>query len=89
MPENGWTLRNLGWAYLQKGEFDKAEYLYKKSLQLEPNEGWGYYGLGEVYEKRNWPREAIFNYRNALRLGLGDPASEKTVTEKLQALQNK
>ena len=40
--------RELGWAYYDKDEFEKAEYHIMQSIDLNPIDGWAYIYLGNV-----------------------------------------
>ena len=59
---------NIGIYWDNKGEFDKALSLFKKAIQIQPKNAHGYLTLANsFYNNKNW-REAINNYRVALKL---------------------
>jgi tetratricopeptide (TPR) repeat protein len=46
------TIYSLGETYDQLNVFDSAFYWYKKSIELRPNDGIGYYKIGAIYGKK-------------------------------------
>src|SRR6185436_9469561 len=50
-PEIAWG--NLGWAWLEKGDADKAIDALKRAVAAEPRFCVGYYRIGQAYEKKN------------------------------------
>ena len=52
--------------HLQKGEFQQAEYLYKKVLRDQKNNPHAYFGLGFVYKEQRRLDEAITCYKRAV-----------------------
>lgn len=63
-PENAWG--NLGWAYLQKGDLDKAIEALRRSVAAQPNFCVGSYRLGLAYERKQSPAAAVEAYTRAL-----------------------
>ncbi len=55
-PENAWG--NLGWAYLLKGEHDRAIETLRQAVALQPEFCVGHYRLGLAYEKKGDFRSA-------------------------------
>ena len=58
---------NLGLAWAQKGQLDKAKECYAKSLQLSPDNANTHYNLGNAYFTQNMPEKAIVEYRAVIR----------------------
>jgi len=56
-PENAWG--NLGWAYLEKGDTDKAISSLRRALALQPDFCVGAYRLGLAHEKEGDHKAAI------------------------------
>lgn len=63
-PENAWG--NLGWAYLEKGDYDRAVEALRRSVAAQPNFCVGHYRLGLAYEKKQSPAQAIEAYSRAV-----------------------
>lgn len=63
-PENAWG--NLGLAYLEKGDLDKAVEALRRSVAAQPNFCVGSYRLGLAYERKQSPAAAIEAYTRAL-----------------------
>jgi len=63
-PENAWG--NLGWAYLEKGDVDKAIEALRRSVAAQPNFCVGSYRLGLAYERKQSPAAAVEAYTRAL-----------------------
>lgn len=59
---------SLGQAYLNAGEFDKAESQFNRVRSLESEKPNGYYGLGLVLSKKGRHEEAIRQFEKALTL---------------------
>lgn len=65
---------------LKKGETERAEQLFLETLVESPNNGWAYYGLGEVYKTRgdrNAARYADSLFKNAWAGGKATPSLER------------
>ncbi len=61
------TYCNLGIAWAQKGQLDRAMECYAKSIQLKPDNANTHYNLGNAYFAQNMPEKAIAEYRAAIR----------------------
>ena len=61
------TYGNLGLAWAQKGQLDKAKECYARSLQLNPDNANTHYNLGNAYFTQNMPEKAIAEYRAVIR----------------------
>jgi Tfp pilus assembly protein PilF len=59
---------NLGWAYMQKGDIDRAREAINKSIHLNPNFCPSYSNLGEIYAKEGQSKKAIESYQKATSL---------------------
>jgi len=62
------TYANLGTAYRNLGEDEKARDSYEQALRLNPNQSNAYLGLGELLEKQNQLDDAIRNYSRSVEL---------------------
>ncbi len=62
------TYANLGSAYRQLGEDEKARDSYDQALRLNGNQSNAYLGLGDLLERQNRLDEAIKNYSRAVEL---------------------
>jgi tetratricopeptide (TPR) repeat protein len=58
---------NLGLAWAQKGQLNKAMECYAKSIQLKPDNANTHYNLGNAYFTQNMPEKAIAEYRAVIR----------------------
>jgi len=63
-PENAWG--NLGWAYLEKGDLDRAIEALRRSVAAQPNFCVGNYRLGLAYEKKDSPAQAVEAFTRAV-----------------------
>jgi type IV pilus assembly protein PilF len=63
-PENAWG--NLGWAYLEKGDYDHAIDALRRSVAAQPNFCVGNYRLGLAYERKQSPAQAIEAFSRAV-----------------------
>jgi Tfp pilus assembly protein PilF len=63
-PENAWG--NLGWAYLEKGDLDRAIEALRRSVAAQPNFCVGNFRLGLAYEKKQSPAAAVEAYTRAV-----------------------
>jgi len=59
---------NLGNAYYEKGELDKAIYEYNRALSLKTNYAGAYNNLGIAYADKGMVDEAIAHYKKALAI---------------------
>ncbi len=62
------TYANLGSAYRNLGEDEKARDSYDQALRLNPNQYNVYLGLGQLLEKQNRLDDAIHNYSKSVEL---------------------
>ncbi|MBZ5651209.1 MAG: tetratricopeptide repeat protein [Acidobacteriia bacterium] len=62
------TYANLGAAYRQFGQDEKARASYDQALQLNPDQYNAYLGLGELLEKQNRLDDAINSYSKSVEL---------------------
>jgi protein O-mannosyl-transferase len=62
------TYANLGAAYRQLGEGEKARASYDQALLLNPDQYNAYLGLGELLEKQNQLDDAINSYSKSVEL---------------------
>src|SRR5262249_20286365 len=44
--------QSLGAALVQAGRYDEAEEQFRRALRRAPNNGWSYFGLGELYRAK-------------------------------------
>jgi Tfp pilus assembly protein PilF len=63
-PENAWG--NLGWAYLEKGEYERAIEALRRSIAAQPDFCVGNYRLGLAYERKASPAAAAEAYTRAV-----------------------
>jgi len=61
-------LLGLGELYINLGHFKKASDVYHQLIDLDPNEGFGYYGVGMAMEALDDTTGAVENYSRALQL---------------------
>ena len=66
------TYANLGTAYRQLGEEEKARESYDQALRLNGNQSNAYLGLGELLERQDRLDEAIKHYSRAVELRPSD-----------------
>jgi tetratricopeptide (TPR) repeat protein len=62
------VLIRLGELYYELQKYKKAEAVYHRLNQKEPNDGFGYYGIGIIKETLGDTASAIENYIKAVRL---------------------
>jgi tetratricopeptide (TPR) repeat protein len=58
-PNDGMTLNNYAGLMMERGNFTKAEELFKKALKLNPGYPHTYYGLALLYEIAGHPEESL------------------------------
>lgn len=75
-PENAWG--NLGWAYLELGQTDKAIDALERSVAAQPMFCVGNYRLGLAYEKKGDPTRAVEALTRAVQTE--DPACQALQT---------
>jgi tetratricopeptide (TPR) repeat protein len=63
-PENAWG--NLGLAYLEKGDLDRAIEAFRRCVAAQPNFCVGNYRLGLAYERKKSPAAAVEAYTRAV-----------------------
>lgn len=61
----------LGQIHFKKGEYEKAEYLYNKGINLVSYLPLNYIGLAELYEQKEEYEKAIEYYQTALKIDSG------------------
>jgi len=82
------TLNNLGIAYLDVGECEKAIAALRRSLEVKSDYHKAVYDLGTAYEKCDRPAEAADVYDKYLRKNAGmDPATAGSIRKKISDLR--
>ncbi len=75
-----WTpavLHDMTWAYLARGETEKAEQVVRRMIELMPGQAEPHRGLAGVLRKAGRREEATRQYREAIRLKPGYPRVRK------------
>jgi tetratricopeptide (TPR) repeat protein len=67
-PNSGVTHLNLGVAYAQKGQTNKAEEELKKVLKFNPRSALVHYNLGNIYTDKGIYYDAIEEYKKAIQI---------------------
>lgn len=63
-PEFAWF--NMGWAYYNLGEMEKAVESYSKAVGLKPSYAQAWYNMGLAYDKMNRTKDAVASYNKAV-----------------------
>ena len=74
-PDNGIAWTNLGHAYFDTDQFDKAIHAYNKSLELHPGNPDLLTDLGVMYRRNGQPDKAIATFDRAIK---ADPRHEQS-----------
>ncbi len=61
------TYANLGQAYAEKGDLEKATENYKKAIMMDPNNPEAHYNLGNAYLSQDRLMEAAGEYQKAIK----------------------
>jgi len=69
------ALFGLGGAQFKLKKYKSAERYLLRYLAKEPMQPYSHYLLGQIYEKRKQFPKAIVEYKDALKLGLNNPAT--------------
>jgi Tfp pilus assembly protein PilF len=69
-----YPLANLGWAYYNKGDYDKARQYLKKALELQPDFFIAQLNLGRTYLATGQLHTALSMFEAAAQLNPKDPA---------------
>jgi tetratricopeptide (TPR) repeat protein len=69
---------NIGYAYAQKKELDKAEENYKKALEVKPDYAEAYNGLANIYNTQRKFDQAAAASAKANELTAAQPRSPRT-----------
>ena len=72
LPQIATLYSNWGFQKYQAGEWGTAEELYKRSLQLNPDDDPASFRLGLLYETLQDPAKARANYQTAARSGIAE-----------------
>ncbi len=86
-PGRATYLDTLGWVLYSRGEFLKAEQVFRKAAQMEPKNAEIHYHLGVVYDERGNRDDARKALNRALELQPGFPGS-KDARRRLKTLNN-
>ncbi|HCY85477.1 MAG TPA: pilus assembly protein PilF [Desulfobacteraceae bacterium] len=66
-PTPHYPLANIGWAYLEKGNYSKAQTYFIKALEESPVFIKGHHGLAQVYIRTGQTRRAIEYLQNKIQ----------------------
>ena len=67
-PENAQAYYSRGFAYREKGDFDKAIADHTEAIRLNPKYASAYHNRGTTYSKKGDHDKAIADYTEAIRL---------------------
>ena len=67
-PNNSLMNKELGNAWEDQGNFDKAMYYYAKAIQITPNFAEPHNNLGRIFALKKDYKDAIYHYNEALRI---------------------
>lgn len=81
-----WILRNLGGVYLGKGNIEKAGDAFERSVNFDPAQGYSYFELGIIYEKKGTYSKAREYYKRALDYKIDDALRLQAI-KKLEQLK--
>ncbi len=87
-PQHATALADMGFAKLQKGEYDKAKAYFNQALKINPDNPYALINLGVVYEHEGKPGEAAEKYRQVLNLAGQEVGEGEEPQAVEQALQN-
>jgi Tfp pilus assembly protein PilF len=62
------ALNNVGFAFMNRGDVDKAAEMYTSAIAIDPYVASPHYNLGKTYEKKGRYDEAIEEYKKAVSL---------------------
>ncbi len=65
-PENPWGFYSLGSLYLKVKDYDRSEENFRKSLEIEEENGIVLHGMGLLYSKRDENQKAIEYFKKAI-----------------------
>jgi tetratricopeptide (TPR) repeat protein len=65
-PEGAYN--NLGWAYYNKGEFQKALENYKKAVEINPRFAMAFNNMGMTYDRAENAEKAVSAFKTAIGL---------------------
>ena len=63
------TIIPIGWAYAEKGEYDRAITDFTSLINMNPDSGEAYYSRGEVYTDKGDYDKAIADFTRDIELG--------------------
>ena len=66
-PENGYFLDTLGWVEFKRKRYNSAVYFLEKSVSILPKSSEIIDHLGDCYLKLNRKKEALFEWKKALK----------------------
>jgi tetratricopeptide (TPR) repeat protein len=78
----------VGQYYLKKGNYDAAIYRLKDALKYKTNFAAPHRWLGEAYEKKNRPEEAVKHYKRYLEI-LPSAEDAKKVQKRIEKLEER
>lgn len=79
---------NLGFAYLDKSEFEKAIEHQKRAIELKPDLANAYFGLAMAYERTGKGNEALVNWKEFSKLAQPHSKWWLTAQEHIKALED-
>ncbi len=81
--------QDLGSAYLELQQHDKAERAFQHAIQLDPKSAASYYSLGYLYQRQKLFPKAIAAYRKAVSIDAGMPEAWGNLSAAYLAMDNK
>jgi general secretion pathway protein D len=69
-------LCNLGYGYLETGDYDRALEYYERALEINPENPYALLNIGYIYEKRGEKEQAAIMYEKLINLDPDERAAE-------------
>jgi tetratricopeptide (TPR) repeat protein len=74
-PDDHELLNTQGSIYARRGDFTRAESIFNRAIDLDPEYADGYYNLGLVHSRQNRKSEAVENFLRVVKINPGDSAA--------------
>lgn len=87
-PGNGYFLDSLGWAYFKLGKLDEAQPYLTEAARLVMSSATIQEHLGDLYQRKNNPKEAHAAWQKALSLSV-EPEQQARLKSKLAGTRKK
>ena len=85
--DSRWRKRTWGWPWSASGDLERPRGHFKRALEIDPENAWACYYLGNALMRQGRPEEAVAAFEQSLKLKPNLAAAANDLANVLQQLR--